>query len=75
MTGDDDPEGCEATLSFPASLLGLKKKKNFGGDRSSRGDCGAGEDPQVSGDRGVRMPSAAHQEWGQGQLGLAGSVT
>lgn len=30
MTGDDDPEGCEATLSFPASLLGLKKKNILG---------------------------------------------
>lgn len=38
-------------------------------------DCGAGEDPQVSGDRGLRAPSAAHREWGLGQLGLAGSVT
>lgn len=61
-------------LSFPASLLGLKKNQHFGGDRGSRGDCSAGEDPQVSGDRGLRAPSAAHQEWGLGQLGLAGSV-
>lgn len=39
------------------------------------GDCDAGEDPQVSGGRGIRAPGAAHHDWGLGQLGLAGSVT
>lgn len=62
---------------FPASLLGLWEEKKLGGGVTevAGGDCDAGEDPQVSGDRGIRALSAAHHEWGLGQLGLASSVT